>query len=741
MTSTFFGLEIAKRGINANRIGLDVTGHNMSNVNTEGYSRQTIAMVTTPSLFAPSMHGVYGAAQIGTGVDVSEIRRYRDSFLDLNYRKEIRTLGSFSIKSNTLQQVQSLLSESEDKGLSSVMDQFWEAWEDVTPNTDSPTAARGVVVERGKALVETFQHISRQLDQMEQSLNNQLSQRVYDVNSYARQIAVLNGQIQTIEAGNADSSVQGGYRQNANDLRDQRDLLLDKLAKMANISVSEDASGMVDVSAGNGTLVYGTSCRQLVTYDAVDASNRALLEVKWDSGQDAYFSDGELRGILESRGTFVPSGKASLFGSDKFDWQIKGISGPSIDNLKSMHLTSAAPTGNYKFTITTAWQPLSATLNLPAKSFPFTTASTLALNYGGKTCNIFLNKNDNIGSFIDKVNAFTEETGIQARLAKTASAGGLQVIFNSIENVSASGAFTLALASAAGLLPGVPVVSGAWGSALSVQNGHNVAISLPSSAGLGVLSASVVGARVTLTDAGKNMNLITFDTGNMISSSGVTPFSAPVGTYEFQITKREGIIQDARRQLDELALVVVQTINEVHMAGVSESDLRNNPSLLRSDRRFFVDSSDLLSDPKSLSSIVVNPELTAATLACSKPSKTSSTNGTTVIGDNRNALALANLKYQKMRDFLTPESYDDFYRNFVGDLGVAGQEAKRMKDNQTTLTDNIQKQRDSVSSVSMDEEMTNMIRYQQAYNASARLVNAMDEMLDTIINRLGLVGR
>ncbi|ABZ83369.1 flagellar hook-associated protein flgk, putative [Heliomicrobium modesticaldum Ice1] len=736
MVSTFFGLEIAKRGINANRIGLDVTGHNITNVNTEGYSRQTIVSVTTASLFEPSMHGVYGAGQIGTGVDVSEIRRYRDAFLDLNYRKEIRTLGAWSVKSDTLQRLQSLLAESDNKGLASVLDQFWEAWEDVTPNTDSPPAARAVVIERGKALVETLKHISRQLDQIESSLNDRLAQMVYDINSYGRQIASINSQIQRIESGNPDKSILGGHRQNANDLRDQRDILLDKLAKLVDITVSEDASGMVSVSAGNGTLVDGVSFRTLTYYDAPDANNKALYEIKWDTGQSAYFNAGELQGILESRGSLVPPGKeTTLFGSDKFDWQISANAGSlNIEKLSSLHLTSAAPAGNYRFTIGSEWKPVSATLFLPAKGLPLATASTITMGYGGKSFNIFLNKNDDVGSFINKVNAFTRESGIQARLAKTASAGGLQVIFNTVKDVSASGVFTL------GTFPSPPVVSAAWTpmANITVSNGQNAVISVASSSVLGTMTTTVVGSRVTVMQEGKER--MVFDAAAMAPFSPIWE-GAPAGAYEFQITKREGLIQDARRRLNELALVVVRSVNEVHMAGVSEADLRKDPTMARSDRKFFVDNADKISNPKRIDSIEINPELTASTLACSQPSRTSSDKGTTVVGDNRNALALANLKYEKIRDFLNPMTYDDFYRNVVGDLGVAGQEAKRMHDNQTVLTDTIDKQRQSISSVSLDEEMTNMIRYQQAYNASARMVNVMDEMLDTIIHRLGIVGR
>ena len=108
-------------------------------------------------------------------------------------------------------------------------------------------------------------------------------------------------------------------------------------------------------------------------------------------------------------------------------------------------------------------------------------------------------------------------------------------------------------------------------------------------------------------------------------------------------------------------------------------------------------------------------------------------------GDGSNALLIAQLRYKLAAN--GSATFGDYYNALVAELGVQGQEAERMVENQTVLTAGIDNRRLAVSGVSLDEEMVNMIRFQQAYNASARLITAVDEMLEVLISRTGLVGR
>ncbi|MBC9784467.1 flagellar hook-associated protein FlgK [Heliobacterium chlorum] len=710
MLSSFFGLEIARRGLMSNKMGLDVTGHNIANANTEGYSRQTVVLGTTPSLFQPSLHRSNSAGQIGTGVNVDEIRRYRDSFLDMQYRNESRSLGYWNIQSDVLQKIQNLLGEQNDTGLSKVMDQFWESLEDLTAHPEQP-AARGVVIQRGKAVAETFSYLSRQLRQLETDYNDKVKSTVDTINSYGKQIADLNKQILAIEVGT----------DKANDLRDKRDLLLDKLSSLIDITVSEDSRGMVNVGAGNGSLVTGVSSREIHYDNSIpDANGKRLYEVFWDTGTACVANSGELKGCLEARGAMVPKGETNVFGTQNFDWQAN-VDVPSRASV--VDVTSDTIVGTYQFHINTAAAKSNATMAVFAAPAAGHSETYKITGLDGKTSSFQISSTETIDDAVKKFNALTSITGVEA----TKSGGAIQLtatkygVYNfSVERFN----------------------DAATPASLELQNstgGANVVITNPVTVNIGSGTTTVGvdkvdGTRVTL----KN--------GLVVDVTGTNGTNVNV-----DITKREGIVPDMRRRLQKLALTFASQINQVHEQGVSLEDIQKNSGgiLIPSKIKFFVDSvaynnSSSYIDPTDLENLIINPVLDdSSKLAAGRPESSSITPypTTTYEGDGRNALALSQLKYNDVDTFPQPCTLDDYYRNIIGDLGVNGQQATRMSENQTTLTETVKGQRDAITSVSLDEELTNMIRYQQAYNSAARMITAADEMLDTIISRMGVVGR
>jgi len=296
LTSTFFGLEIARRGLQAQQRALDVTGHNVSNANTPGYTRQEAVMATTTPFPVPGLCTPAGAGQLGSGVEISEIRRLRDGFLDLQYRGENEALGFWEARWDAIQKVETILNEPSDSGLSKVFEQFWQSLEDLSKNPES-LAARSTVLERGKTLAETFNYLDRQLRSLQSDLDSTIKVKVDEVNSFARQIADLNQQIQKIE-------ITG---QRANDLRDRRDLLLDQLSKDINIQVREDANGMVQVGIGGRLLVEGDRVDELNVVEDVD--NDRFYKVVWKAdNQDVQVTGGTILGLIDMRGYLDEAG-------------------------------------------------------------------------------------------------------------------------------------------------------------------------------------------------------------------------------------------------------------------------------------------------------------------------------------------------------------------------------------------------------------------------------------------------
>lgn len=283
MTSTFHGLELGKRGLYAQQAALSTTGQNIANANTVGYSRQRAEMQATKPI---ASQGV----QLGTGVDVTKIVRLREEYLDVQFRGENKNLGYYEAKSDTLNKIEELLNEPSDNGLAFTMDEFWKGWEELAKNPDS-AAARAVVQQKGVAVTETFKHISESLDLMQTDLKNVIVTKTDEVNSLAKQIGSLNDQISRLVANDYQP----------NDLYDQRDVLVDQLSKLVNVTVTNTKNGMVDISAGNGILVSGQTTNTLsIGFDPTTGLvNPDDMKI---NGNKITLESGELQGRMESFG-------------------------------------------------------------------------------------------------------------------------------------------------------------------------------------------------------------------------------------------------------------------------------------------------------------------------------------------------------------------------------------------------------------------------------------------------------
>lgn len=191
----------------------------------------------------------------------------------------------------------------------------------------------------------------------------------------------------------------------------------------------------------------------------------------------------------------------------------------------------------------------------------------------------------------------------------------------------------------------------------------------------------------------------------------------------------ESTIPYLKNKINDFAMTVVEAINTVHRNGESLDNI-NNETTTKVD--FFIGS--------SIKDLAVNP-LIIDSLDLIAAAKKDPLTGKASTGNGENAKEIANTLLTKKLGFPGSEStVDDFYRNIIGQLGIDSQEASRMRDNSQGIILQVENRRQSVSGVSLDEEMANMIKFQQAYNAAARVVSVMDECLDKVINGMGRVG-
>ncbi|MDK2785011.1 MAG: flagellar hook-associated protein 1 [Bacillota bacterium] len=206
------------------------------------------------------------------------------------------------------------------------------------------------------------------------------------------------------------------------------------------------------------------------------------------------------------------------------------------------------------------------------------------------------------------------------------------------------------------------------------------------------------------------------------------------GSLEGLLEARDGLLREYRSRLDELVQNIAEAVNRQHRAGAGLDGSTGLDFFSFDQQRPSVTikvNDAILSDTKKIAAAA--PAIDPVTGNPVPPPP----------GDGSNALLIAQLKngWDSNGDGKIDVVFSDQYNSWVADLGVRGQEAARMVDNQELLTSQLDSRRQAVSGVSLDEELTNMVRFQQAYNAAARLITAVDEMLDALINRTGLVGR
>ena len=288
MGSTFGGLNTAYTGLVAARTGLDVTGQNIANVNTDGYTRQRI---TTSSIESPARAGIFSAGVVaGQGVSIDAIARLGNQVVDGQVRSAAATAGYQSTRASAIATLEASLGEPSTNGISSQLNAFWSAWGDVANNPgDAGPAA--VLIGQATSLAAALSAGHRAVDEQWGGLRTQSDGLAAELNSAASQVADLNARIRT--------NTQLGV--GSNELIDARSLLTERIATIAGGTVRDVGDGTVEVLIGGDALVSGTSARTVaVTGGYSMATATAGVAVEWADrpGRSIPLTGGSLAGTV-----------------------------------------------------------------------------------------------------------------------------------------------------------------------------------------------------------------------------------------------------------------------------------------------------------------------------------------------------------------------------------------------------------------------------------------------------------
>ena len=279
MASTFFGVSIANTGLRSSQAALLTTSNNVSNVKTTGYSRQVVTQV------AAGAAAVYnGSGIIGGGSEVTAIERERNWRLDQSYWSQNTVQTTWQTKSDTMSQIESVFGEPSDNGFTTVMTNFHDALENLS-KASADSSVRTTVQSYGEAFCQYLNDAAATLQSQREGVNQDVKSSVDQINSYAEQLASLNGAI-------AQAKASGSA---ANELQDQRDLLLDKLSGVTGVTVTKTAQNgdennpLWTVSIGNQTLVSGEKYNKLT---CVANTSNNMFDVEWETSGDAFVANG-----------------------------------------------------------------------------------------------------------------------------------------------------------------------------------------------------------------------------------------------------------------------------------------------------------------------------------------------------------------------------------------------------------------------------------------------------------------
>ncbi len=341
MASTFFGLNIAYSGLLASNAALNTTANNISNVQTDGYSRQKVDQKAAEALRTWTTFGSAGA-----GVQVLAVERIRDEFYDTKYWNNNTLVGEYDMKSYYMKEIEGYLYDSgTNAGFASVFDQLMiTGLEELMKNPNTATL-KSQFVGYASSLTDYFNNIVGNFENIQKDINQELKLKVDTINSLASEIATLNKQINTVEMGG----------QNANELRDRRSLLLDELSEIVDVTTSETpvmdmndpdretgATRFIVKIAGGQLLVDDAMCKQLEckareNYEKVNQSDiDGLYDIYWGDGQKFNLYNAAMGGALKGLIQMRDGNNGEYFNGTVTDAKIDGYTDANGDKFDTV---------------------------------------------------------------------------------------------------------------------------------------------------------------------------------------------------------------------------------------------------------------------------------------------------------------------------------------------------------------------------------------------------------------------
>lgn len=623
MASSFAGIEIGKRSLMAHSTQISTAGHNISNADTEGYSRQRVNVRAFDPLYRPDLERAQVAGQIGQGTDVESITRVRDELLDSRIVGQTNVESYWATREKYYAMIESVYNEPEEISVRGNMDKFWQGWQELSVYPDSD-AARQAVVTRGQTLTDSIRQQFRGLSEIGKQIDGDIEATVRQVNDISSQIAAVNAEI-------VRSRAMGD---NPNDLMDRRDLLVEKLANLINVTVDRKDPDEFMVHTDGQVIVQGSLARQIKSVPQID--NNGYGKLVWtDTGIDAQFHGGTLGALIELRDKDIRS---------------------EVQSLNTMAL-------NFADLVNDVHRNAVGKNNVTGLDF------FVQHDFVENTNGNYDRNGDGVedSSYVFRMTGKNvlrpqEQIGLEGTMTFNGASGNVNVSYYASDTVA-------------------DVVNRINDSNAEVKayldRNSNLVLKATSSASM------------------ENPDFVirhVEDSGMFLTGySGILAQSGEGGAYDFNRA-------DAVTSLDGAQFAISPVMSPADYMEV-------NPAVT--------------GDVRSVAAAFAN------TIGDADP------------GDARAAVEIAAMRNTKVM-IGTGRTFDDYFAESVTNVGLKGEQAQNQLASQNKIMDDLRSLRDSISGVNIDEELADIIKFQHGYNAAAKFVTVQDELLDTLINRLGV---
>ncbi len=636
-------LGTAVSGLLAYQRALNTTSHNITNVNTPGYSRQRVELSAASPQYL-------GGNYVGSGVDVQSVRRVYDEFLG----SQVRSTTSLSSQSNATYdlavQIDNMLADPE-TGITPVMQNFFNAVQDLASDPTS-TAARQVVLSEGQSMTSRFNDLFSRLDDLRNGVNTRIDGQVRDINSLAQSIADVNSDI--------INSPKGPNGQVSGDLLDRRDQLLNELAEKVSLSTVKQDDGSVNVFIGNGqSLVVGSSAQKLAAVnDPYDPSRKQVAYID-SSGNStnitSQLNGGELGGTLDFRDNILDPAMNDL-------GRVAIALGATFNDQHKLGQDLNGNIGGDFFKIATP-EVLTNSNNTGSGAVSATITDISKLT----TSNYQISRSGSNYTLTRLTDGSTTDIGAAGFPGSAVTVDGLQ--FSVAGTMNDGDRFLVR-----------PTRAGAQSIGMAISHTNDIAAAAP-------IATSAAGANTgTGSISAGSVNPPSPVNANLKDTVTIT-FNSPATTFD----------------------VYDVTTGSTLASGVS-----------------YTSGADITYNGWTM-------QLKGTPAAGDVFTVAANTGG---VGDNRNAVLLAGVPDQGALDS-GRTTLVDAYGGMVGDVGSRTRQAELAGKAQSQLLDQAVAAREAVSGVNLDEEAANLVRFQQAYQASAQAISVANTLFQSVLAAVG----